>query len=81
MNEKIKLIWDFRGNHVESIAKHHKIHLDEYLVSIAYEIRITGTEIFDEFYSVAYMIIKKEDMIQFRDALRPHRAEVYEENL
>jgi hypothetical protein len=79
MENKIKLIWDFRGDRAALMAKHHKIHLDEYLLSITYKIQITGTETYDDFFSIAYMVINESDKIEFRDILRPHRAEVYDE--
>ena len=31
MEEKIRLIWDFRGPDCEKTAKHYKIHLTEFL--------------------------------------------------
>ena len=31
MEEKIRLIWDFRGPDCEKIAKHYKIHLSDFL--------------------------------------------------
>ena len=31
-------------------------------------------------YAIAYMVVTDENMIQVRDALKPHRGEVYIEN-
>ena len=30
MNQKIKLIWDFKGEDAKKIAEHHQIHLKEF---------------------------------------------------
>ena len=38
---------------------------------------ITGFEIFGEMHAIAYMVVTAEKMIQVRDALKPHRGEVY----
>jgi hypothetical protein len=31
----------------------------------------------DEMYAIAFMVVNEESMIQVRDALKPHRGEVY----
>ncbi len=36
---------------------------------------IVGTELVNDVYCVAFMIINESDMITVRDALKPHRAE------
>ncbi|REG98306.1 hypothetical protein [Flavobacterium aquicola] len=79
MSRKIKLIWDFRGPASAKTAEHHEIHLKEYIVIEKLPINITGFEIFNEMYATAYMVVVEENMIQVRDALKPHRGEVYEE--
>ena len=42
MNQKIKLIWDFRGPDALQIAKHHVIHLEEYTAAHQLENNATG---------------------------------------
>jgi L-arabinose isomerase len=78
MNQKIKLIWDFRGQNAFEIAKHHEIHLKEFLEKENFAEKTTGFEMISEMFSIAFMIVKSENMIMVRDALRPHRAEVFE---
>jgi len=78
MSKKIKLIWDFRGPSALHTAQHHAIHLNEYLIIENYSLKLTGFETIDEFYSTAYMIVEENDMLKFRDALKPHRGEWYE---
>lgn len=77
MSRKIKLIWDFRGSGAEETAKHHDIHLKEFLEKEDYAIKITGFEIFNDMHSIAYLVVNEEDMIKFRDVLKPHRGTVY----
>ncbi len=77
MSRKIKLIWDFRGPAAAQTAKHHGIHLKEFLEKENYSLKISGFEPIDEMYSLAFVVVEETDMLTFRDALRPHRAEVY----
>jgi hypothetical protein len=74
---KIKLIWDFRGPAAAKTAEHHEIHLKEFLVMEQYDLQLTGFEILNEMYAIAYLVVEEKDMIKFRDALKPHRGEVY----
>lgn len=78
MNQKIKLIWDFRGPAAAKTAEHHEIHLKEYIQIEKLSIQITGFEILHEMHSIAWMVVQKEQMIAVRDALKPHRGELYE---
>ncbi len=39
---------------------------------------ITGCQQINEMYSLAFMVVNEEDMIQVRDALKPHRGELYQ---
>jgi hypothetical protein len=75
---KIKLIWDFRGLDASKIAEHHEIHLKEYIATEKLPYNITGFEIKNELYAIAYMVVTDEHMITVRDALKPHRGELYE---
>jgi hypothetical protein len=77
MSRKIKLIWDFKGHFADKTAEHHEIHLKEFLDKEDYKLKITGFEILNEMYAIAYLVVEEADMIVFRDALRPHRGEVY----
>ncbi len=77
MSKKIKLLWDFRGPSAAKTAEHHEIHLKEFILSEKLPLNITGFEIKNEMHAVAFMVVIEEDMIVVRDALRPHRGEVY----
>lgn len=76
MYDRIKLILDFRGPDALNIAKHHRIHLDEYIKKQKIPNAVLGVEQLSEFYSIAFITVDTKDMIDVRDALRPHRGEV-----
>lgn len=78
MSRQIKLIWDFRGPTAGKIAEHHEIHLKEYIAIEQLPIKITGFEVRNDMYAIAYMVVTDEHMIQVRDDLKPHRGELYE---
>lgn len=77
---KIKLIWDFRGLAAAKTAEHHEIHLKEFLQMENYALKITGFQIINEMHAIAFMVVEEKDMLTFRDALKPHRGEVYYSN-
>lgn len=74
---KIKLIWDFRGPDAFKIAQHHVIHLKEYIATQQTELIITGFEQITDFHCIAYMVVNENEMKPIRDALKPHRGQVY----
>ncbi|MFM1754620.1 MAG: hypothetical protein RLZZ236_1559 [Bacteroidota bacterium] len=78
MERKIKLIWDFRGPASAKTAEHHEIHLKEYIAIEKLPLQITGFEIQNEMYAIAYMVVTDDYMIAVRDALKPHRGELYQ---
>lgn len=75
---KIKLIWDFRGEAGAKTAEHHEIHLKEYIAIEKLPINITGFDILTDMHAIAWMVVTDEYMIPVRDALKPHRGEIYE---
>jgi len=79
MSRKIKLIWDFRGPAGAKTAEHHEIHLKEFIQAEKLSLSITGFEALNEMHAIAYMVVAEENMIAVRDALKPHRGEVWEE--
>ncbi|WP_134397056.1 hypothetical protein [Flavobacterium psychrophilum] len=77
MSRQIKLIWDFRGPAATKTAEHHEIHLKEYIVIEKFPLNITGFEVINVMHAIAFMVVTDENMIAIRDALKPHRGEVY----
>lgn len=76
---KLKLIWDFRGPHSAKTAEHHEIHLKEYITIENLDTNITGFEIINDMQAITYMVVNEEEMKPVRDALKPHRGQVYED--
>ena len=79
MSRKIKLIWDFRGPTSAKTAEHHEIHLKEFIFAEKLLLNITGFEVYNEMHAIAFMVVTDENMIAVRDALRPHRGEIFSE--
>ena len=75
---KIKLIWDFRGPASAKTAEHHEKHLREYIAMQKLPLEITAFETYGEMHAVAFMVVDEAYMPAVRDALKPHRGEVYE---
>ena len=73
----IKLIWDFKGQDAQKIAEHHQIHLNQFVNYEKLNIKITGVDFKNELHSIAFLVVEKKDMMLVRDALKPHRGEVY----
>ncbi|WP_396600535.1 hypothetical protein [Algibacter sp. R77976] len=76
---KLKLIWDFRGPDATRIAEHHEIHLKEYIQVEQLKITITGVETLSDIHTIAFLVVDESDMKPIRDALKPHRGQVYTE--
>lgn len=75
----LKLIWDFRGPAAAKTALHHEIHLKEFAFAKALTTQITGVEDHNELHSIAYLVVQEDEMKPVRDALKPHRGQVYTE--
>ncbi len=74
---KLKLIWDFRGPDALKIAEHHVMHVKEYITIQKTEINITGFEQISELHAIAFMVVNENEMKPIRDALKPHRGQIY----
>ncbi len=80
MTKKIKLIWDFRGETAEAIAEHHAKHLRDYAAAHQMPGDEIGQQLITPKHHIAFMVVAKKDMISVRDALKPHRGEIYDTN-
>jgi hypothetical protein len=76
---KLKLIWDFRGPDALKIAEHHEIHLKEFIEIDKTDLKITGFSALTDLHAIAFMVVNETEMKPIRDALKPHRGQVYEE--
>ncbi|MUU79779.1 hypothetical protein [Winogradskyella endarachnes] len=76
----LKLIWDFRGPAAKKTAEHHVIHLKEYIDINHLDISIVDIETVSEMHTLAYLVVAESNMKPIRDALKPHRGQVYSGN-
>lgn len=76
MNRKIRLIWDFYGDTAEGTAKHHLIHLGEFMQRSSMPIYNEGISTEAELHALAFITVDEKDVISLRDALKPGRAYV-----
>jgi len=79
MPDKIKLIWDFRGPDAKPIAEHHAKHLKEFASAKKLRDNLCGVEAKTPMHAIAYLVVHESEMGPVRDALKPHRGQVYEE--
>lgn len=79
MSRKIKVIWEFSGPDAEETAKHHEIHLGEFGERNDLDFSIPGTAYLNHITWLAYLIVLEKDVIKVRDALKPDRAEIFED--
>ena len=75
---QLKLIWDFRGPQSQKIAEHHVIHLKDFVKRNKLKLNITGVETLNDVHSLAFLVVEESEMIAVRDALKPHRGQVYQ---
>lgn len=76
---KLKLIWDFRGPNALKIAEHHEIHLKEFIAIKKTDLNITGFSTLTDLHAIAFMVVNETEMKPIRDALKPHRGQVFED--
>ncbi|WP_425077812.1 hypothetical protein [Psychroserpens sp. S379A] len=76
---KLKLIWDFRGPNALKTAEHHTIHLKEYIAIQKLNIDIADFNAISDMHAIAFMIVDEDIMKPIRDALKPHRGQLYQD--
>jgi len=76
--QQIKLIWDFKGEDCEPMAKHHAIHLDEFAKKENIDLISSGVEQINPNHHIAFLVVNESQMIMVRDALIPNRGELVE---
>lgn len=76
---KLKLIWDFRGPNALKTAEHHTIHLKEYIAIQKLNIDIADFNAISDMHAIAFMVVDEDIMKPIRDALKPHRGQLYQD--
>lgn len=77
---KIKLAWEFRGPAGYETAKHHVIHLNEYLQKHQLTHCTTSSAQINEVLAVAELICNQEDMNQLKTDLKPQKGFVLKDS-
>lgn len=75
---QLKLIWDFKGPDALKIAEHHETHLKEFIIREKTSLNITGFSVISNLHAIAFMVVNEAEMKPIRDALKPHRGQVFE---
>jgi len=79
MEERVKLIWDFRGPNAEHTAAHHAIHLGEFTTTEGIPHTLHGSQMLTEMHHIAYLVVEKKWMNDLRERLKPTRGQLYTE--
>ncbi len=79
MDRKLKLIWDFRGETAQKTAEHHCVHLKEFAVAEKLHFYEINFSIISEMHGIAFIVVDEVDMKRYRDALKPHRGQIFNE--
>ncbi len=74
---KLKLIWDFKGPDANITARHHAAHLKDFIRMNNLSHEIVKVEELSPAHSIAYMVVTDTEMPPVRDALKPHRGQIY----
>ena len=77
----LKLIWDFKGPDAELTAQHHLTHLREYIKAHDVAVVASGVEHVNGIHQICFTAVKEQDMPQMRDDLKPHRGQLWQEEL
>jgi len=72
---KVRLIWEFRGPNALHTAKHHKIHLEEFMASEKIVFHDISIAEHSDFFIAVFLIVNEQDVTQLRTQLKPHRGQ------
>ena len=71
---KVKMVWDFHGTNAIKTAKHHTIHLEEYIAKNNKEVYKIDSEEINSNSAISFMIVKEKDVNELRNLLKPHKG-------
>ena len=75
---KLKLIWDFKGPDANITARPHAAHLKDFIQMNDLSMKIVKVEELSPAHSIAYLVVTDTEMPPVRNALKPHRGQLYE---
>lgn len=74
MENKIRLVWDFRGLDALKTAEHQLIHLIEFMNKEDISYLDKSAEQISDLHSICSIIIKGSDLDFIKKRLKPHRG-------
>ena len=74
MENKIRLVWDFRGSDALKTAEHQLTHLVEFMVKENISYLNKSSAQISELQSICWIIIKESDLDLVKKRLKPHRG-------
>ena len=74
MENKNRLIWDFRGEDALKTAEHQLTHLVEFKIKENISYMDTSSEQISELHSICWIIINESDLDFVKKRLKPHRG-------
>lgn len=77
MTQQIKMIWDFKGPHASSTAKHHIKHLKGFIAIENIDNCFTDTQELSHLHTIAFMVVPPALVEDLRKRLKPHRGQLY----
>jgi len=81
LDRKIKIIWDFRGPNAAHTAKHYLKHLKEFVEVEELKYDLGGVDHFSTTHSIAYLVVAEFELKEVRNILKPHRGQVYNQEI
>ncbi|MAR99211.1 MAG: hypothetical protein CMD21_00610 [Flavobacteriales bacterium] len=74
MENKIRLVWDFRGADALKTAEHQLTHLVEFMIKENISCLDKSLEQISELQSICWIIIKESDLDFVKKRLKPDRG-------
>ena len=81
LDRKIKIIWDFRGPNAAYVAEHYLKHLKEFVEAEELKYDLAGLDHFSPTHSIAFLVVAEFELQEVKDILKPHRGEVYTQEI
>ena len=72
--KKLKLVWEFSGIDALEIAKHHLLHMQQYLKRENIDPLQIDTELISEFSAITFIIIYDQFLDKIRSDLKPNHG-------
>ena len=74
MENKIRLVWDFRGEDALKTAEHQLTHIVEFMIKKDVSYLDNSSEQISNLHSICWIIIKESDLDFIKKRLKPHRG-------